>query len=119
MTRVKSSSSRKAKHKKILTRAKGYRSSRSKLVRTAKEAVMHAEAYAYAGRRERKRQKRREWITIINAALKTHTLSYSEFINALKAKEIILDRKILSKIAKRDISTFNQIVDQATKQTNP
>ena len=57
MTRVKSSSSRKAKHKKILTRAKGYRSSRSKLVRTAKEAVMHAEAYAYAGRRDRKRQK--------------------------------------------------------------
>ena len=119
MTRVKSSSSRKAKHKKILARAKGYRGSRSKLVRTAKEAVMHAQAYAYAGRRDRKRQKRREWITTINAALKPHRLSYSEFIKALKLKEIILDRKILAKVAKRDISTFNQIVSQATKRTNP
>lgn len=111
MTRVKSSRVKKARHKKILSAAKGYRGARSKLVRTAKEAVMHAGEYAYSGRKQRKRQKRREWITTINAALSKHDISYNQFIKKLKDNKIQLDRKILAEIILKDQNTFDTIVN--------
>lgn len=116
--RVKSQSSK--KHKKILKLAKGYRQSRSKRFRTANEAVLHAGKYAYVGRKLRKRDKRREWITQINAAL-THLamqsenkkVKYSQFINGLKKNNIEIDRNILAKLSIEDPDTFSFIVDQA------
>ena len=115
MTRVKSGRIKHQKHQKILKAAKGYRGARSKLVRTAKEAVMHAGSYAYTGRKQRKRDKRSEWIVTINAALKEHEVSYSKFINLLKESEIVLDRKILSEIIRKDKPTFDHIVNQVNK----
>lgn len=105
MTRVKKGITKKARHKKILETAKGYRGARSKLVRTAKEAVMHAGSYAYAGRKQRKQQARRLWITKINAAL-GEEMAYKDFINQLKKKNIELDRKVLAEIAETDSETF-------------
>ena len=101
-----------SKHKKILKAAKGYRGARSRLVKTAKEALMHAGEYAFAGRRQRKRQKRTEWITSINAALSDKNISYSEFIKKLKEKDIALDRKILAQLAIKNPTIFEKIVNQ-------
>jgi large subunit ribosomal protein L20 len=106
---------RTTKHKKILQQAKGYRLSRSKHFRKAKESVLHAGQHAYIGRKLRKRDKRREWITQINAALTPHQLSYSKFIKLLKDKKVELDRKILAQLAKEDPATFNFIVEQLQK----
>jgi large subunit ribosomal protein L20 len=110
MTRVKKGLTKRARHKKILEAAKGYRGARSKLIRTAKEAVMHAGAYAYNGRKERKQQARRLWITKINAALGGK--SYSQFISSLKKSNIELDRKILADIAENDPNTFKEILNK-------
>lgn len=107
MTRVKKGLIKVKRHKKILKLAKGYRGSRSKLVRTAKEAVLHAGAYAFAGRKQRKQQKRTSWIMTINAALEE--VPYNKFIKDIKAKNIALDRKILAEIAKSDLPTFKKI----------
>lgn len=115
MTRVKSSRVKHNRHKKILKSAKGYRGGRHRLVRTAKEAVMHAGAYAFHGRKLRKRDKKSEWLIKINAALKEHNVSYSRFINGLKNNQIILDRKILAKIAQDDKQTFSSIVKESNK----
>ena len=109
MSRVKKGTTKRQKHKKILNAAKGYFGARSKLVRTAKEAVMHAGSYAYAGRKQRKQQKRTLWITKINAAL-GEELSYSEFISNLKKSKIELDRKVLSDIAEKDPNSFKKII---------
>lgn len=109
MARVKKGQTKRAKHKKILQSAKGYFGARSKLVRTAKEAVMHAGAYSYAGRKQRKQQKKTGWIIQINAALgEDH--SYSNFIKSLKDRKIELDRKVLAEIAEKDLETFKQLV---------
>jgi large subunit ribosomal protein L20 len=112
--RVKRGVTKRKKHKKVLKLAKGYRLGRSKLFRQAQEAVIHAGADAYRGRKEKKRQMRSLWITKLSAALAPHNLSYSKFINLLKTKNIELDRKILSEIAKDDSDTFNQIVKIVT-----
>ena len=109
MSRVKKGITKSYKHKKILKAAKGYFGARSKLVRTAKEAVMHAGSYAYAGRKQRKQQKRTLWITKINAAL-GEDLSYSEFISNLKKSKVELDRKILADIAEKDPKSFSKII---------
>lgn len=100
--------------------AKGYRMSRSKHFRTAQEAVLHAGQHAYIGRKLRKRDKRREWITQINAALtqlamekEEAKLKYSEFIHGLKKAKIEVDRKILAKLSIEDLETFKFIVEQA------
>jgi|SRR3989344_641229 len=108
--RVKRGKTVRRKHKKILTLAKGYRGGRSKLIKQAKEAVMHAGADAYRGRKEKKRQTRSLWIIRISAALKGHDISYSKFIGKLKEKNIELDRKILSQIALEDPKAFDEIV---------
>ena len=108
--RVKRGVTTHKRHKKLLAHAKGYRGGRSKLVRLAKEAVIHAGVDAYRGRKEKKRTLRALWITRINGALTPHNLSYSQFINKLKSKKIELDRKILSQIAIEDPQAFDEIV---------
>lgn len=110
MPRVKTGPQRRRKHKKILKATKGYRGTRSKLIKRAKEAYLRAGEHAFAGRRIRKRDARRLWIQKINAALTPHELKYSEFIKLLKNKSIELDRKVLSEIAKDDPKTFEHIV---------
>ena len=109
MSRVKKGTTKRQKHKKILKAAKGYYGARSKLVRTAKEAVMHAGAYAYAGRKQRKQQKRTLWITKINAAL-GEEVSYKDFISSLKDFKIELDRKVLADIAEVDPNIFKKLI---------
>ncbi len=109
MTRVKKGITKRQKHKKILKAAKGYYGGRSKLIRTAKEAVMHAGSYAYSGRKQRKQQARTLWITKINAAL-GEEVAYKDFIHQLSEKNIELDRKVLAEIAESDPQTFKKLV---------
>ena len=108
--RVKRGKTVNKRHKRTLALAKGYRGGRSKLYKQAKEAVIHAGADAYRGRKEKKRQTRSLWILRINAALKPHGISYSKFINTLKQKNIELDRKILAQIALEDPEGFEEMV---------
>lgn len=112
MARVKKGLTKSRRHKKILAQTKGYRGSRSKLVRTAKEALLHAGQYAFEGRKQRKRQKRSLWIVQINAALKLEGLSYSQFIKNLKEANIGLDRKILAQLAGNDPRVFSQLLSK-------
>ena len=109
--RVKSISAR--RHRKILARAKGYRQARSGRIQVAKEAVLHAGAYAYAGRKLKKRDLRTLWISRINAGVKAGGISYSRFIAGLKKEKIEIDRKILSEIASTDPETFKKVVKEA------
>ena len=108
--RVKRGKTVKRKHKKILKLAKGYRGGRSKLYKQARQAVIHAGADAYRGRKEKKRTNRSLWIIRINAALQKHDISYSQFIAKLKNKNIELDRKILSQIALEEPQVFDNLV---------
>ncbi len=98
--------------KRLFKRAKGYRGGRSKLLRTVKETLIRAGAYAYRDRRVRKRDFRKLWITRINAAVRERGLRYSEFICGLKQAGIELDRRALSELAVADPPAFDQIVDQ-------
>lgn len=107
--RVKRGVTKRAKHKKILKAAKGYRAGRSKIYRQAVEAVIHAGADAYYGRKLKKRDFRSLWITQISGSL-PNGLSYSQFINKLKQKKIELDRKILAQIAREYPEVFKKIV---------
>ena len=98
---------------KVLKLAKGYYGSKSKLFRTAKEAVMKSGQHAYIGRRLKKRDFRRLWITRISAACKANGTNYSTFINGLKKANIDLNRKMLSEIAISDPAAFTSLVEQA------
>ena len=109
--RVKTGTVRKDHHKKVLGLAKGFWMTRHKKYKVAHEATMHAGQYAYNGRRIRRRDLRRLWITRINAALSTLNLKYSVFIKKLKDNKVDLNRKILSEIAIHDPDTFKAIVD--------
>lgn len=109
--RVKSISAR--RHRKMLARAKGFRQARHTRIQTAKEALVHAGAYAFHGRKLKKRNLRSLWILRINSALKELGLSYSRLIAVLKAENIQIDRKILSEIAVKDKKTFRQILKTA------
>jgi len=113
MPRVKRGVTARARHKKVLALAKGYRGRRKNVYRIAKEAVMKAGQYAYRDRRQRKRQFRTLWIARINAAAREQGLSYSVFMNGLKKAAIQIDRKVLSDIAIFDKAAFAQIVLQA------
>lgn len=113
MARIKRGITSHKKHKKLLRLVKGHKGGRSKLIRQARQSLLHAGAYAYAGRKQRKRDMRRLWIIQVNAALKAEGLSYAKFISALKQKNILLDRKILAELAINDRDTFQQIVTQA------
>jgi large subunit ribosomal protein L20 len=113
MARVKRSVNAKKKRRQVLEAAKGYRGSRRIRYRVAKEQVMHSGAYAYRDRRDRKAQFRRLWIARINAAARSHGLSYSRFMNGLKVAGIEVDRKILADLAVRDPAAFAGLVEQA------
>jgi len=110
--RIKRGTVSKRKHNKIRSLAKGYRGTRSRLIRTAKTAVLQAGQYAFAGRKKKKRDFRTLWITRISEAVKKHDISYSEFINKLHKANINLDRKILSDLVVHDPETFTSIVTQ-------
>jgi len=113
--RVKTGFARKRAHKKVLARAKGFRMTKSRLVKVAKETLLHAGVYAYTGRKDKKSDFRRLWITRITGALAESDLSYSRFIKALKDKKIELDRKVLAEILQDDPETFKKIVEEAKK----
>jgi len=113
MARVKRGVIAKARHKKILGKAKGYYGARSKLFKTAKQAVIKAGQYAYRDRRQRKRQFRALWITRINAAARLHGMSYSRLINGMNRAEMEVDRKVLADIAVHDPEAFGAIAAQA------
>ena len=112
MPRVKRGVTAKARHKKVLAQAKGYRGRRGNVFRIAKEAVMKAGQYAYRDRRNRKRVFRALWITRINAAAREHGLTYSVFMNGLDKAEIGIDRKVLAELAVNDKTAFTAIVEQ-------
>jgi large subunit ribosomal protein L20 len=108
--RIKRSLLKRAKHKKILELAKGYRMSYSKLFKRAHEAVMHAGQYSYADRRRRFSQFREIWIERINAGLIPHNIKYGVFINGLKDKKIELNRKVISSLALDFPEVFSEVV---------
>jgi len=113
MARVKRSVHAKKKRREVLKAAKGYTGSRRVRYRIAKEQVRHSGVYAYRDRRDRKAQFRRLWITRINAGCRANDISYSRFINGLKAAGVELDRKILADLAVRDPKAFAQLVQTA------
>lgn len=113
MARVKRGVTARARHKKVLDLAKGYRGRRKNVYRIAKEAVMKAGQYAYRDRRQRKRQFRTLWIARINAAAREQGMAYSVFMNGLKKASIDIDRKVLSDMAIFDKNAFAQLVAQA------
>lgn len=115
MARAKDGFRTKRKHKKILKLAKGYRGSRSKLIKRANEAVLRAGEHSFEGRRNRRRDFRTLWISRINSALSKHNIMYSRFMNALKNSKIEINRKMLSEIAVNDPKAFDEIVDKAKK----
>ena len=115
MSRVKRGVTKKARHKKILKLAKGYRGRAKNCFRIAIEKVEKARRYEYRDRRAKKRDFRALWIQRINAAVRPHGLVYSKFINGLKLANIDLDRKVLSDLAIREPEAFAKIVEKAKK----
>ncbi|MCK5293161.1 MAG: 50S ribosomal protein L20 [Arcobacteraceae bacterium] len=115
MPRVKTGTTRRARHKKILKLAKGFYSGRRKHFRKAAEAVAHAFQYAYRDRRQKKRDFRKLWIVRINAACRLNGTTYSRFMNALKVADITLDRKILADMAMNDAASFTSLVTSTKK----
>lgn len=110
MSRVKTGTTRRARHKKIRKAAKGFTGHRGRTVRGAKEGVVHALKHAYKSRRLKKRDFRALWIERINAAVRERDLSYSQFIALLKKKNVELNRKILSQLAVEEAAIFDKIV---------
>ncbi|MGI9341366.1 MAG: 50S ribosomal protein L20 [Gammaproteobacteria bacterium] len=113
MARVKRGVVARARHKKVLDKAKGYYGARSKVYRVAKQAVTKAGQYAYRDRRQRKRQFRALWITRINAAARLNGLSYSRLMNGLSKAGVEIDRKVLADIAVHDATAFSALAEQA------
>ncbi|TME09989.1 MAG: 50S ribosomal protein L20 [Chloroflexi bacterium] len=112
-SRVKRGVTAHQRHKRLLQDAEGRKGTRSRLVKPAREALLHAMAYATRDRKQRKRQMRGLWIVRINAAVRANGLTYSKFIKGLKSADIQIDRKILADLAVRDAGTFTQIVEAA------
>lgn len=113
MARIKRGVAAHRRHKRLLNQAEGRRGTRSKLVRPAREALIHALVYAYRDRRDRKRDMRRLWIERINAASRQHGVPYGRFIAGLKAAGVEVDRKILADMAIREPAAFAAMVDTA------
>ena len=113
MARVKRGVTAHKRHKRLLQAAEGRRGTRSKLVKPAREALLHALAYATRDRKQRKRQLRELWIIRINAAARANGLTYARFIAGLKAANVEIDRKILADLAVRDERTFTRIAEVA------
>ena len=116
MPRVKRGVTARARHKKVLALAKGFRGRRKNVFRIAKQAVMKAGQYAYRDRRTRKRVFRQLWIARINAASRSHGVTYSRFMAGLKLAHIEIDRKVLSDMAIHDPAGFSSIVDKVKAQ---
>ncbi len=113
MARVKGALATRKRRNKILKLAKGYFGGKSRLFKTAKEAVMKSGQYAYIGRRLKKRDFRRLWITRISAACKANGMNYSTFMNGLKKANVTLNRKMLSEIAINDAAGFTALTEKA------
>ncbi|WP_343153838.1 50S ribosomal protein L20 [Buchnera aphidicola (Mindarus keteleerifoliae)] len=113
MARIKRGKVARARHKKVLKKAKGYYGARSRTYRSANQAVIKAGQYAYRDRRQKKRQFRQLWIIRINAAVRLHKISYSTFIFGLKKMSIDINRKVLSDIAITDKISFDLLVKQS------
>ena len=113
MARIKGALMTRKRRKKVLKLAKGYFGAKSKLFKTAKEAVMKSGQYAYIGRRQRKRDFRRLWIARINAAAKQNGMNYSTFMNGLKKAGITMNRKMLAELAVSDAAAFTALVEKA------
>ncbi|MBR2319986.1 MAG: 50S ribosomal protein L20 [Clostridia bacterium] len=113
MARIKGAMMTRKRRKKVLKLAKGYFGGKSKLFKTAKEAVMKSGQYAYIGRRQRKRDFRRLWIARINAAAKLNGMNYSTFMNGLKKAGITMNRKMLAELAVSDAAAFTALVEKA------
>jgi large subunit ribosomal protein L20 len=113
MARVKRGVTAHRRHKRLLNDAEGRRGTRSKLIKPAREALLHALAYATRDRKQRKRQLRGLWIVRINAAARQNGITYGRFVDSLKRADVIIDRKILADIAVRDEATFARIVEVA------
>ena len=113
MARVKGGMNARKKHNRVLKLAKGYRGSRSKQYRVAKQSVMRALTSSYAGRKEKKRQFRQLWIARINAAARMNGLSYSKFMYGLKLADIQINRKMLAELAVNDAAAFTALAEVA------
>jgi len=113
MARVKNAQNRKVRTNKLFKRAKGFFGARKNTRRQANEAVLHARANAFVGRKQKKRYYRRLWITRISAAVKPHDLNYSRFMHGLSLAGIQLNRKMISELAIQDAAAFEQLVAQA------
>ena len=118
MARVKTGVTTKARHKKILKRARGYFGSKHRLFKTAKEQLMHSGKYAYRDRRQNKRNFRKLWITRINAECRNNDISYSKFIDGLNKAGIVINRKMLSELAISDKEAFASLVKEAKDALN-
>ena len=118
MPRVKRGVTARARHKKILSKAKGYYGARNRVYRVAKQAVIKAAQYAYRDRKQRKRQFRALWIIRVNAAAREHGLSYSRMINGLNKAEVLIDRKILADLAVNDKVVFGKLAEKARHALN-
>ena len=113
MARIKGATMTRKRRNKVLKLAKGYYGSKSRLFKTAKQAVMKSGNYAYVGRKQKKRNFRRLWITRISAACKANGMNYSTFMNGLKKADINLNRKMLSEIAIADPAAFTALTEKA------
>ena len=111
MARIKKGVAANARHKKVLKQAKGYYGAKSKLYRSANEAVMRALRSSYRGRKEKKREFRKLWITRINAGTRMYGMSYSQFMHGLKRADVNIDRKILADLAMNDTPAFEKLVE--------
>jgi large subunit ribosomal protein L20 len=113
MSRVKRGVTGRARHKKIIALAKGHKGQRHRLFRRANESVLHALDYSTRDRLDRKGQFRRLWVTRINAAVRPHGLSYSQFIHGLSLAGVTLDRKVMADLAIRDSAAFGSLAQTA------
>ncbi len=116
MSRVKRGVTARARHKKVLAKAKGYYGARKNVYRVANQAVTKAGQYAYRDRRQRKRQFRALWIARINAGARQFGISYSRMIDGLNKASIEIDRKVLADLAVHDIAAFGQLAERAKAQ---
>ncbi len=119
MARVKRGVTSHRRHKKFLELTKGHRGGRNNLIEQAKTSLLHAGQYAFAGRKQRKRDMRKSWIIQVANAVKQEGISYSKFIAALKLNKIAIDRKILAELAVHEPTDFKQIVVAASEKTSP
>ncbi len=113
MTRVKRGVTAHKRHKRLLEAAEGRRGTRSRLIKPAREAQLHAMAYATRDRKQRKRQMRALWIVRVNAAARLHGLTYGQLVAGLRRADVAIDRKMLADLAVRDDATFGRIVEVA------